>query len=1148
MKIDANPTAVTVNKGPFKEGVDGGVPIVVPVNPGRGLDLARVAFTGGERDPEFDAYLKFIGADKEDLQQHPQWKSYFKLMKDLQLDPYGFGFDSESKYDKMTAADRSEMNSRLMMISQLGLHLGGFSDGDPIPGDVEGDHNWLMLPGAYLYAVAENIVGGGINYENAAYMFPNFQQQVQWIYDQEPKVFDELKSRGIIYMTSSGDYGFELFNYADAEDEDNPLSMEARDVVDQALGAGPAKYLFVASINALRHAMDTGAVINETNRPIAYTWNIIEQLAREIDLLKDSRDSGKGNVSEDIAELRELSEQYIYALKRGLRIPDNLIEKIEYLAEKVGTVKVINKGLQKLLSSPVIGLPIKDNAIVPPEAIEAGYTTLQNFEKDYNKLFNAIGLRPPPGGVHNFSAGMKMLLEQYNTLMYENEHLEEDGRKAPAAFSTASVDLLVRSQQGFKLSKVEQSRLRGLYQYMDGRDGKPSIRDIESAIAVLIAKANDPGVKSWENAAAAFNSQLTRLDQKLKAQLNAAAANYFRTVHTASYDDTITQKYINILKRQSISNEEFTQTDRAYLPRLLTTVGKHANAYPPPNWRTVESAAMTLSIAAVNAVAPEYAEYDNKTLREYGDDHGTSWVFNSFEKLSVTGLYNPNIRPSIPGWVDPSRYPERQFSSLLTNTQIAGSLLHLIAMNSNENDLKSLYMHWKESFSFRPRFVDSDELELRIRAESVNTAAEILVECVNAMDKAAFTGPFKFLINRAGRTDADYYRDARFYWTTLSNNKTVILKLGVNDGNFERFARFYKAQKLSGYQYAHLIEVGATGLQADVAQMIKKAKKLNKAQGESIHFDLSSAISKAFPDVSEEDQETVRARLADVRRGGDEWMVTATNYFAEFPEAFPHVEEMTGAGRPSRAACYWLDHPWSVIYASTGIAKTIPDTDKRTADFAKNMIATLKVAACPDDPTVGKLNKNQKWFQLLRPEGSAAPLTVLFTAMQTDNDDGHRYLNRYIGQTHGVYNPTTHSLVGKPSRTASVSMEVAKNVLTSAEFGSRIANIQKHAIRMKTAAIDALRTAAMMGIGEAHIKSKGTLASFVNERRVQENQQFKEGNPVKMHSNVTGDPWVDNLAVVTNPYARRFGTLLEMKTDMIRVMLNPALSCPVVKR
>ena len=1144
MDLDARPTApYMMNTGPGGGGVDS-YDFVVPNNtrPGMGgekrPDFSRVAFAARPRDPEYDAFLKFIGATKDDAARNPAWESYFKFMKDQQLDPYGLGFGA-TDVDSMSPGERGEMNSRLLMISQLAQHLGGFTDGDMIPRDAAGDHNWALMSGRLCQTIATNIAGGGLNLESAEYLYPNFEQNVAKLKAQKQTLYDDLVAHGVLKKVG-GRHELNLVALSQATVDPGGLSPEAEDALKQYCGNGPAKYMFVAAVEALRRAVGSGVVLGDpARRPNVYTWDVMEEQAKMIDNLKQSG----GGFAESIKDLHNMYDDYYTFITAGGLTSEPkaqaLQDQMSQILSHLETRKEFNASLRRLLNSPIIGFDIKDIDDPTPEQIERGYTTLKNFETDYKNLFRAVNVTLPPGGVLNFKTGAKRLVAAYNQLLHENEHLAGDDRQPPALFSTASIDLMVRSQLGYKLDPTEQARLRGLYQYMrEGRDGMPDIAHVERAISTLIRLSNDPDVQSWNAASAEFMSALNATDAKIAGAMDAAAANYFRTEHAASEDDEIVKPIIEDIRSKS----SLDAIEVRYLPQLLRSVERHADFYGSPGMTQIEAAVTAVATAVVLAVNKKYSI---RTASEHIDSASSNKImaFKLWSASIGSGLYHPPVANTVAVWTDPDRYPERQMSSLVANTVCAGSLLHMIACGS---PTKKSYEEWMANFHFRTRFTNTSQLEIRVVAARPEDARNALAELVKAMvasDPTVFENDvFRPLLQRKigpSTVDADGYTDPRFKWGADGEVHTLLL--GPSDGKFETFAAFYATQ-VKADPDGDAITVGAVGLLSDCMEIFQRYTEHNDQYGSKM---IPSIVGAAFPKVGDADRAAVATRMAEVAKKIKN--IDGKNFYTMFADILPATEQTLDVTQASTAACYWLDHPWSVVYMSRGIVKSDYVAVDPTID--SKIVSVARVLACPeDDSRIGALNKEGRWLQMLRPGGSTANLVTLYTAMAAGG--GHDHLNGHLGDVAKQVTAAKFT----PGMRAEATMELAKKYQSPTAFARRVNNIQKHAIRMKTAGLEAVQTAAVLTMATDHlatIPKVGTAGFFVSTDTVKDT--MVEGTAVTRH-NPDGTRWGRpgapgaGLAIVPNPYARRFGTLLEMKKDMIRVMLNPALAHPVVSR
>lgn len=125
---------------------------------------------------------------------------------------------------------------------------------------------------------------------------------------------------------------------------------------------------------------------------------------------------------------------------------------------------------------------------------------------------------------------------------------------------------------------------------------------------------------------------------------------------------------------------------------------------------------------------------------------------------------------------------------------------------------------------------------------------------------------------------------------------------------------------------------------------------------------------------------------------------------------------------------------------------------------------------------------------------------------------------------------TTNPAVGSIQAQASF-MRVAQKVLPSEEFADRSRQVAKHTRAMKRSMMNAVRSAYDARLGHVAVTSARAGTFLDGEEYLQSmgqsGQSFADG---------------DRASLQSNPRQRVFGTLLGIQENMIRVMLNPALS------
>ena len=126
---------------------------------------------------------------------------------------------------------------------------------------------------------------------------------------------------------------------------------------------------------------------------------------------------------------------------------------------------------------------------------------------------------------------------------------------------------------------------------------------------------------------------------------------------------------------------------------------------------------------------------------------------------------------------------------------------------------------------------------------------------------------------------------------------------------------------------------------------------------------------------------------------------------------------------------------------------------------------------------------------------------------------------------------TTDPATGSIQAQASF-MRVAQKVLPSEEFADRSRQVAKHTRAMKRSMMNAVRSAYDARLGHVAVTSARAGAFFYGEENLEIIDERKD----------LGFAAGDRASLQSNPRRRVFGTLLGIQENMIRVMLNPALS------
>jgi hypothetical protein len=1057
----------------------------------------------------------------------PTFKQYFELMQKLGVDPY-----TADENLKVTPGEQSRLNKAMLMSRQLAMHFHG---NVPVSVDVAGQGNWTYIPDEMRTEAVTEMLENGINPQSAEYIYPgNFDKAVGLMTLENEPLVQTMKAHGVIYpnayRTKAGqqEWCLDLTAIAGINNPDVEDSVEQ--LLSKAYGDGVGKYVLANMIDSVKTTMrHTGYKPAFGSSSTIYTWDLVRAMAEKLQSYEDNRPQ-----SDVVEELKMLLDEY--ATKPGNA---GLKHEIDALVKSVKGGKEYTRAVAAMLRLPIVGIVPRDDGNLTAEDVENGRRKLEMFESELKKLFNNAGLEAPADGDVNIIGNVKLLLARYESMLHDlGEYQSADSKGVQLEsimWTEASVDLLLRSQRGDKLSSTDEARVRGIYQ--KAREQGVDPKQIEYGLSVLTRVMSDPDVSSWNKVSFKFNQVI---DNK-KVLVNQEFSKAMKAYYDAHQNDFGLADIAAAYKADDIEKDGFDQSFGSILPFFLDEGSAPKQAQQPGTIAAMDATAYAaMKIASGDTGAVTYAApvfVPSAVLDAFvwdGDHRKTPGSCVSAPPVSDTGLL----------WCSGKKQPERQLSTLLTNTNVYGALLATAfyaddraAVGVITSSFSTVVSPTEAEFSFLVS-LDKATADAATGTKGLNDqATESLETYLGAIDPTHVTGKFAS-ITKTTLVAPVVIDDC--YWFEFPCTGECDLNDVMNLAKGVRLASLPTDVRLCG-----------TGFLA----RYKRMDDLIEEHDLDVRQTFTRKVGRHFEGAASADLTKLSNTLYERAP------VSADTFFGTFGEFLPPV---LASEKDMRCACYCIDHPYTLAFLCKDQGGT-----SATALTQADVEAACDIMACGsvDLNRVTQANKTPygKMLHTLRPNRSSAPLTIFFARSLGKESKFPTFLNDVGGHVETVR--VSAHMLRTPQQTTAL-MDVSRAVLPPAKFAHHERCFTAANKAVATHLVTAYRTQALIAMGQHKMRVSDasvflppapeiesapeiatvipTAAMILPEDRLEEHEDDPAGQVYKLmgltQPDLTTDVVPVDLLEIENPRSRCFATLLEMRPNMIRIMLNPALA------
>lgn len=947
-------------------------------------------------------------------------------------------------------------------------------------------------------------------------------------------VYELLNNHGVLDDTS-GKLQLNLTKFnADWGVDDEDKKMRAMYKLEAYAGKGPAKRIFAAAFSAIVKARRLG-VAPSSSGSTAYTWDVIHELARKLtDCEKKERLLGLAEKTRDILDNLGTNPQKAKLTDGEKDILDELKKTVDGLGTTNDKLKT---SVYKLLQKPLVGIkmPGKTSATITPEEVERAAKELDRASDAIHKLAAEVGVSTDNS--NDIEDIIKKVINQYDAVCTDAQYESGDSHDM---MGDRAIDLLVKEAEGRRLTPEESKKLTTTLAAL--KDKRYNISVVRAGIRKLVELSQNKDVQTWADVSRQFNMSIRGLDAALRNTMTAAVKRFYAASGVALTRNGVVTGYYNKIATENVEAAHVTP-----FSRMVPFAIKSEYHQPPSNDPVRQFAmygafalgyhgAMTLSDPSTHVLGQGDCAFDkllNQTTLPFGNAVMEDLMIGT-NKAIGRGMCLPPLKATQATVYANSNDNCQQLVTMITNTVAFATFATRLAVYEQDGEFSDL----KGFFRFTKSADDAMKQPLRLVVidPADNTAVANPVEKYR-IDTSVLSGdnPFKKAIDNGN--------------TVTTVNKETAFDIGVCD-NFRYFGEWLRAHQSAGYMLSSVrleTDVGAT-TKADITAVYNKFKKT-----QADLFD--NEYGMTFAGLGETERQELIAEFTKATHVG------ANELYALFGQFMPErdeIVEVRDGFRPNMSApCYFHDHPFAaVLYTADAALQTdaVADVELDTGHFeawaCKNFNPRQKKQIDAAGPAIV--------LRSLRPNMSmSAYPRFLESIMAIAENAGKKpqakenlvlILNNYCSGSvaKGLYKATS-----APMYEETTLMDMAKRVLPEKEYRSRARAIGRHSKEMKKHLMGSLRATRSSHL--ATVALKETQGQWLSASEAEAKGYASAIRPGRDWLNAAGDAMEnrdDELAVtkqrreVVNPFARRFGTLVKLGENMVRIMLNPALSNP----
>ena len=1031
---------------------------------------------------DYEHLLRLLNFSEDEIKDHPVAGAYLELVRKLGEGNPGsklpFGIDEKSGDHE--DAKFMESENFLTMIGAMLASGMIMNKNVRIEDDGRGQQT-MFAPAQFIVQLFQEIRQNGLNPESMDYLYPgDFQEALRKYKNVEgfQEAVQRLADHRII-VVGGNPPKLRLDMTAYANVADSDRQQVRRDLEKLSTTIGDATGRLLFT-SALAAVYETMEAGGTIKYPTSSPSHVYtwDLVHQMAEKLKEAKD-----VSDKIYKIEQLVQEGGMDNKAEIVNLLNQIVSSGTTVESRSARQDIVKGIAELLRNPMIGISeISDETTIDntdlPGQIDKAREKLKEVDDRIRDLANAVGVEP------SIMGGLSV--DTMQEILQKVEEISADANYSIEAESGITKDLLFPDRLvDLIIKEVRRERLTPaqhhyVMQQLTRLNEKAKVDPavLRNGIRAFVDAASDSSLQLYGRVAGPFSIKIQSLESNVKKQLTNAVNHYLHASDLAQDTSNVVQGYIAAIDDTFSENQDIVN----YLPTILRNMQPHRR----------DDAIITTSIfVGCIHLAGCMARYvfNGQKVESFGDmfksDNKFPWAIKeengqimNESTTEMQAVYLPPMVLSHDAMYGLTRSICDQILTMLCNTVAFGAMLCAMASDPEAN-----------STDF-----DTDKFDLFKFPEHAK----------NAMQEPLF---FDFL------GSDDQFDNYKLSMSGSVQGNRIVTKIDsattrtdidigtLNPRNPDDLKEFLD------WLNAHMAICKSERYTVSIARLYTRSLRTVISD---MKADYDTFVTRVEDNVKAQgDDATVQGVLNKL---SSDFKVSADQFAVKFSTYLPKDDlyddrEVKSAQQP----CYFHDHPLAAaLYCGEYVGK------QYTPLAAKAWCCPL-----PED--------GYEAICSIRPHGSMAPLATFFEAVLArdayrvgPDEQAFQYAQDIVQEFLNLPKQESTSIDN-----TSTAMRVAQQVLPPDEFARRSRKVARHSRAMKRSMMNAVRSAFDARVGHVAVTS------------AQAGKFYDDPDYVDIFDLEDVD---SKESVLANPRQRVFGTLLGIQENMIRVMLNPALS------